>query len=65
LQQQLRKRAERQAVDRLREAAPGTVSTGTQETLDCLRDGRVLALVAATAIVRAASIAGNAGTYLS
>jgi peptide chain release factor subunit 1 len=46
VQQQVRKRAERQVVDRLCEAAPGAVSTGTQETLDCLRDGRVLSLVA-------------------
>ena len=46
VQQQVRKRAERQVVDRLCEAAPGAVSTGTQETLDRLRDGRVLSLVA-------------------
>jgi peptide chain release factor subunit 1 len=46
VQQQLRKRAERQVVYRLCEAAPGAVSTGTQETLDCLRDGRVLSLIA-------------------
>lgn len=46
LQQQLRERAEREVLDRLREASLGAVSTGVQETLDCLRDGRVLTLIA-------------------
>ncbi|MGY8706093.1 hypothetical protein RAD16_10170 [Bradyrhizobium sp. 18BD] len=35
-----------QLLRRLREADPAAVSTGTQETLDCLHEGRVLTLVA-------------------
>lgn len=46
VQEQLKAREERQLVDRLREASPVAVSTGVQETLDCLSEGRVLTLVA-------------------
>ncbi|WP_407180005.1 hypothetical protein [Bradyrhizobium sp. STM 3562] len=45
-QEQLRVREEHELVGRLLEADPAAVSTGTQETLDCLREGRVLTLVA-------------------
>jgi len=44
-EQQLRAREEDELVMRLREADPAAVSTGTQETLDCLHEGRVLTLV--------------------
>ena len=46
LQQQLRTREEQDLLERLREADPTAVSSGTQETLDCLREGRVLTLIA-------------------
>ncbi|MBR0707986.1 hypothetical protein [Bradyrhizobium liaoningense] len=46
MQEQIRARAERELVDRLSEAAPAAVSAGTQETLDCLCEGRVLILIA-------------------
>jgi hypothetical protein len=45
IQDQLKVREERELIDRLREANPVAVSTGTQETLDCLSEGRVLTLV--------------------
>lgn len=45
IQDQLKAREERELIDRLREANPVAVSTGTQETLDCLSEGRVLTLV--------------------
>lgn len=46
IQDQLKAREECELIDRLREASPVAVSTGVQETLDCLREGRVLTLVA-------------------
>lgn len=46
IQEQLKVREERELVDQLREASPVAVSTGVQETLDCLSEGRVLTLVA-------------------
>lgn len=46
LQEQLKAREERELVHRLREASPVAVSTGVQETLDCLSEGRVVTLVA-------------------
>lgn len=46
IQEQLKVREERELVDQLHEASPVAVSTGVQETLDCLSEGRVLTLVA-------------------
>jgi peptide chain release factor subunit 1 len=46
VQEQLKVREERELVDRLRDASPMAVSTGMQETLDCLNEGRVLTLIA-------------------
>jgi len=45
IQDQLKVCEEHELIDRLREANSVAVSTGTQETLDCLSEGRVLTLV--------------------
>lgn len=45
MQDQLKAREERELIGRLRDANPVVVSTETQETLDCLSEGRVLTLV--------------------
>ncbi|MBJ7402548.1 MAG: hypothetical protein JHD07_04330 [Bradyrhizobium sp.] len=62
IQDQLKAREERELVDRLREANPGAVSTGTQETLDCLSEGRVLTLVVDDSYASAGSQCGHCGS---
>jgi hypothetical protein len=61
IQEQLKVGEERELVDRLREGSPVAVSTGVQETLDCLSEGRVLTLVADDSYAAEASIAASAG----